>query len=288
MQYFQNHHVEITDMKKNVIPPPFSQSLFNKRKHFEIDSIDDGFSIFKSKKTSDWPPAFVPNLSSDLSSNSPDGLSERAISESSSSNNSTLEQLNGLDFSVEALKKYIDIENQIRITFGFCEQILLNRRDNLLNDLKTFYQDMGDNFENIQFVTNLFNIKSSINDTFGYINCLNVESKKLFTENNQLHDASQLGYMPKLERNPFSFKFRTKMIMELAFGGQGLENNRFTEPNGISIDKNNNIIVADSNSNYMKCFKPDGAFRFKFGIEKLLFPNKVSYTETFSIGFFFL
>ncbi len=70
-------------------------------------------------------------------------------------------------------------------------------------------------------------------------------------------------------------RFRFKMILKEHFGGTGLYDNRFTEPNGLTIDQDNNIIVADSNSNFIKVFEPNGTFRFKFGIEKLLFPNKV-------------
>ena len=68
------------------------------------------------------------------------------------------------------------------------------------------------------------------------------------------------------------------MTIEFKFGGSGLQNECFTEPNGIAVDREKNIIVADSNSNYMKCFEPNGTFRFKFGIDKLLFPNKVKMT----------
>lgn len=66
------------------------------------------------------------------------------------------------------------------------------------------------------------------------------------------------------------------MTLKEHFGGTGLYDNRFTEPNGLTTDKDNNIIVADSNSNFIKVFEANGTFRFKFGIEKLLFPNKVA------------
>ena len=73
-------------------------------------------------------------------------------------------------------------------------------------------------------------------------------------------------------------QFRSKMTLKEHFGGTGLYDNRFTEPNGLATDIYNNIIVADSNSNYIKVFESNGTFRFKFGIEKLLFPNKVKFT----------
>jgi len=275
MQYFQHHRVEII---------PSAKQAHTKRKLYDMDPVEEAFPslINKSTKTTDWPPAFVPNNSSDLGFNR-----MTAVISPEQSPSSTDSTQNGLDFSVETLKKYADIEKQIRNTFEFCEQILASRRDTLLNDLRLIFQDMDtDNCQNIQFVTNLYNIKSCINDMFGYISlpCVDNNALKIMApeKSNLQPTTDALNYsfvpekLPTAFNKQFNFKFRARMTMELKFGGNGLENNRFTEPNGISTDKDKNIVVADSNSNYMKCFKSDGTFRFKFGIEKLLFPNKVS------------
>ncbi len=61
-----------------------------------------------------------------------------------------------------------------------------------------------------------------------------------------------------------NFKFRIKLELKQQIGRTGLNNNHFTEPNDITTDNYMNIIVADSNSNYMKVFNSNGEFQFKF------------------------
>lgn len=173
--------------------------------------------------------------------------------------------------SIEEMWNHVHfIENKIHDTFDFCEKALIDRRDALINELdnilcKAPKQDIG-------FITNFSTIKSCINETFGYISVPNKQIKPVDIQQLKVN-KEKAESIPRIHLN---FKFRTKMYMQLSFGGTGLENNRFTEPNGLAVDKNQNIIVADSNSNYMKVFESNGNFRFKFGIEKLLFPNKVA------------
>ena len=74
---------------------------------------------------------------------------------------------------------------------------------------------------------------------------------------------------------------RTKMIYHCKFGKFGINDGQFTEPSGVTINTNNDIIVADTNSHRIQIFDKDGRFKFKFGEcgkldGQLLYPNRVS------------
>ena len=178
-----------------------------------------------------------------------------------------------------------NIEKQIHNTFEFCQKVLITRRDSLLKQLHTILTDKMNNSTNclqsIQFDTNLFKLKLGIHDTFGSINFA-VQEKANKSHEKTIDLSTRTVEKPGkfdgvvLNKTQMPYTFRTKMQLKFKFGGTGLEDNRFTEPNGVAIDGNKNIVVADSNSNYMKVFDSHGNFQFKFGIDKLLFPNKVA------------
>lgn len=264
MKYFSNHRViQITDT---------SSLNSSKRKFLDLEIEDSPFS--KTPK-SDWSSAYFSNNSDTCISNPESPL-----------NNFTSNSLNEFELSLEMLQSFRKIENQINKTFEICEKVLTGCRDSLLDELNGYVRE----FEkqpthpiDIDFITNSSDIKSYINENFGYISLPTNNHQKFFYQhkheqisNNKFEKKHNLNTIENIPPNHIKFKFRIKMNMEFKFGGTGLENDHFTEPNGIATDKYNNIIVADSNSNYMKCFEPDGKFRFKFGIEKLLFPNKVT------------
>jgi tripartite motif-containing protein 2/3 len=74
---------------------------------------------------------------------------------------------------------------------------------------------------------------------------------------------------------------RSKMIYHCKFGEFGANNGQFTEPSGVTINTNNDIIVADTNSHRIQIFDKEGNFKFKFGEcgkrdGQLLYPNRVS------------
>jgi len=71
------------------------------------------------------------------------------------------------------------------------------------------------------------------------------------------------------------------MIYHCKFGKFGINDGQFTEPSGVTINTNNDIIVADTNSHRIQIFDKDGRFKFKFGEcgkldGQLLYPNRVS------------
>lgn len=74
---------------------------------------------------------------------------------------------------------------------------------------------------------------------------------------------------------------RLKMTYSCKFGEFGVTDGQFTEPSGVSIGPNNDIIVADTNSHRIQIFDNEGKFKFKFGEcgkreGQLLYPNRVA------------
>jgi len=99
------------------------------------------------------------------------------------------------------------------------------------------------------------------------------------SNNNNCTDSEIASYKQHLKPSmpsPSNKIYRLKMHYCFKFGGMGMEDNRFTEPNGLAFNANNDIIVADSNSNQVKVFDANGQFKFKFSHAKLLFPNRVA------------
>lgn len=85
---------------------------------------------------------------------------------------------------------------------------------------------------------------------------------------------------------PFSFPKapaikRQKMIYHCKFGEFGTAESQFTEPSGVAVNANNEIIVADTNNHRIQIFDREGRFKFQFGEcgkrdGQLLYPNRVA------------
>ena len=78
---------------------------------------------------------------------------------------------------------------------------------------------------------------------------------------------------------------RSKMIYHCKFGEFGVNDAQFTEPSGVTVNADNDIIVADTNSHRIQIFDKEGRFKFKFGEcgkrdGQLLYPNRVSVVKS--------
>ncbi|KAI6220358.1 B-box type zinc finger protein ncl-1 [Aphelenchoides fujianensis] len=78
---------------------------------------------------------------------------------------------------------------------------------------------------------------------------------------------------------------RQKMIYHCKFGEFGVMEGQFTEPSGVAVSAQNDIIVADTNNHRIQVFNKDGHFKFQFGEcgkreGQLLYPNRVSVNRT--------
>lgn len=58
---------------------------------------------------------------------------------------------------------------------------------------------------------------------------------------------------------------RQKMIYHCRFGEFGVMEGQFTEPSGVAVNAQNDIIVADTNNHRIQVFNKDGLFKFQFG-----------------------
>jgi DNA-binding beta-propeller fold protein YncE len=80
---------------------------------------------------------------------------------------------------------------------------------------------------------------------------------------------------------PRSHIKRQKMIYYCKFGEFGVIEGQFTEPSGVAVNCQNDIIVADTNNHRIQVFDREGRFKFQFGEcgkrdGQLLYPNRVS------------
>ncbi|XP_014480082.1 PREDICTED: brain tumor protein-like [Dinoponera quadriceps] len=78
---------------------------------------------------------------------------------------------------------------------------------------------------------------------------------------------------------------RNKMIYHCKFGEFGVMEGQFTEPSGVAVNAQNDIIVADTNNHRIQIFDKEGRFKFQFGEcgkrdGQLLYPNRVAVVKT--------
>merc|ERR1719480_57970 len=91
--------------------------------------------------------------------------------------------------------------------------------------------------------------------------------------------SAPIAYPPKAQIR------RQKMIYHCKFGEFGILEGQFTEPSGVAVTEDNEIIVADTNNHRIQVFDKDGNFKFQFGEVgkrdgQLLYPNRVAVVKT--------
>lgn len=100
---------------------------------------------------------------------------------------------------------------------------------------------------------------------------------------------SMIDYTSKLMQTsifpPKSQIKRQKMIYHCKFGEFGVMEGQFTEPSGVAVNAQNDIIVADTNNHRIQIFDKEGRFKFQFGEcgkrdSQLLYPNRVAVVRT--------
>lgn len=74
---------------------------------------------------------------------------------------------------------------------------------------------------------------------------------------------------------------RTKMAYVAKFGDFGTGDGQFSEPSGVSVNGNRDILVADTNNHRVQIFDHEGRFKFAFGEcgkrdGQMLYPNRVA------------
>jgi len=86
---------------------------------------------------------------------------------------------------------------------------------------------------------------------------------------------------PPLLYPPKAHIKRQKMIYHCKFGEFGILGGQFTEPSGVAVTPDNEIVVADTNNHRIQVFDKEGNFKFQFGEVgkrdgQLLYPNRVA------------
>ena len=71
------------------------------------------------------------------------------------------------------------------------------------------------------------------------------------------------------------------MVYHCKFGEFGVLEGQFTEPSGVAVNAQNDIVVADTNNHRIQIFDKEGRFKFQFGEcgkrdGQLLYPNRVA------------
>lgn len=106
---------------------------------------------------------------------------------------------------------------------------------------------------------------------------------------NSTHNDPMLDLTSKLMSTaifpPKSQIKRQKMIYHCKFGEFGVMEGQFTEPSGVAVNAQNDIIVADTNNHRIQIFDKEGRFKFQFGEcgkrdGQLLYPNRVAVVRT--------
>lgn len=106
---------------------------------------------------------------------------------------------------------------------------------------------------------------------------------------NSAHNDPMLDLTSKLMSSaifpPKSQIKRQKMIYHCKFGEFGVMEGQFTEPSGVAVNAQNDIIVADTNNHRIQIFDKEGRFKFQFGEcgkrdGQLLYPNRVAVVRT--------
>lgn len=163
-----------------------------------------------------------------------------------------------------------------------------------LNPYEKWSNGGSDNCVADQFPTPLLNSSSNYNNvavsdpslanaviTNTGLNCLSASggncSDSLIDLTSKLLSATI--YPPKSQIK------RQKMIYHCKFGEFGVMEGQFTEPSGVAVNAQNDIIVADTNNHRIQIFDKEGRFKFQFGEcgkrdSQLLYPNRVAVVKT--------
>ncbi|XP_054724316.1 B-box type zinc finger protein ncl-1-like [Uloborus diversus] len=198
---------------------------------------------------------------------------------------------------LEFLSNYKTIQIGVKNTFGYirCNQAEIENFKpepeigSLFNDL-----DLGNNSIPIPDINSLASFVPDNN--FGPLSSnMSLFDKESYNVSNLLQNLSENLYdvnpQPDFDSNSrffpaSSFTFppltnRHKMAYHCKFGEFGTYEGQFTEPGGVAVNANNDIIIADTNSHRIQIFDKEGRFKFQFGEcgksdGQLLYPNRVA------------
>ncbi|GAB1601568.1 E3 ubiquitin-protein ligase TRIM56-like [Argonauta hians] len=191
------------------------------------------------------------------------------------------------EFGFEFLSNFAAIEPGVQSMFGYIYQ------PGEVDYNETTYPRRLNNYnEECQTTTKQFpcqNIPYSIPDSVcdqwnGNSDGLNGESTT-FPSADAALDLNNKSANASFPTQSKSHVKRQKMIYHCKFGEFGTLNAQFTEPSGVAVNAQNDIIIADTNNHRIQIFNKDGRFKFQFGEcgkrdGQLLYPNRVAIAKS--------
>lgn len=212
-----------------------------------------------------------------------------STSSSGSSMNGSSNSINGGIHGLSSLNNVLDrpfsnglVSSSSQSTSPF-ESNIISKRFSSANSLGPFSATIGD--------MNLNGINPYEKWSNGGTESMfqNGTSEHFSLASTTVHADSMLDLTSKLMSTaifpPKSQIKRQKMIYHCKFGEFGVMEGQFTEPSGVAVNAQNDIIVADTNNHRIQIFDKEGRFKFQFGEcgkrdGQLLYPNRVAVVRT--------
>lgn len=228
------------------------------------------------------PPIARPTNGSLLNGCSSTSSSGSSMNGSSGSLNGGIHGLSGLNSVLDRPFSNGLVSSSSQSTSPFESNNIISKRFSSANSLGPFSATIGD---------------MNLNGINPYEKWSNGGSDSIFQNGGSehfslattAHTDSMLDLTTKLMSTaifpPKSQIKRQKMIYHCKFGEFGVMEGQFTEPSGVAVNAQNDIIVADTNNHRIQIFDKEGRFKFQFGEcgkrdGQLLYPNRVAVVRT--------
>ncbi|XP_022251345.1 B-box type zinc finger protein ncl-1-like [Limulus polyphemus] len=143
----------------------------------------------------------------------------------------------------------------------------ISKRSGSTNTFGSFLTNLGDLNSYEKWSSAPSDIFQNGSETFP------ISSDTLFDLSSKLFSSSIFPLKSQIKRQ--------KMIYYCKFGEFGVMEGQFTEPSGVAVNVQSDIIVADTNNHRIQIFDKEGRFKFQFGEcgkrdGQLLYPNRVA------------
>ncbi|XP_022249887.1 brain tumor protein-like isoform X2 [Limulus polyphemus] len=210
------------------------------------------------------------------------------------------------DGDLEFVSNFQAIQIGVRNTFGYIRQSsemtlsskpqAIARPNGVIGSERTYHNGHSTYESNI--LSKRFSSANSLSPFLTNLGDLNPYEKWSSAPNDNLQNGSDTYSLSSDQVTDLSSKLlsstiyplksqikRQKMIYHCKFGEFGVMEGQFTEPSGVAVNAQCDIIVADTNNHRIQIFDIEGRFKFQFGEcgkrdGQLLYPNRVAVVKT--------
>ncbi|XP_076344877.1 protein brain tumor-like isoform X2 [Tachypleus tridentatus] len=210
------------------------------------------------------------------------------------------------DGDLEFVSNFQAIQIGVRNTFGYIRQSsemtfsskpqAIARPNGVIGSERTYHNGHGTYESNI--LSKRFSSANSLSPFLTNLGDLSLYEKWSNAPNDNLQNGSDTYSLSSDQVTDLSSKLlsstiyplksqikRQKMIYHCKFGEFGVMEGQFTEPSGVAVNAQSDIIVADTNNHRIQIFDIEGRFKFQFGEcgkrdGQLLYPNRVAVVKT--------